>query len=310
MHETRVHDEAAVLDEPDMRTLAFIEHAQLPSIFNELNRRVRKRLFIPFVAADGAGKRRVLFHWACHKAGVDQTKVLWTNLVDTNQHGGKKVVASAIARVTFSRALFRLRMLTTPTRTWVEHLDQTHARTYDDDRFTTLRDTVVGKIRVQGIRTWIINDAHLLDQLTMHHVLTAWKECNQQFSVIFAAKQRHDQTLNEPLRDQFDWQTDYKHYTTRRLELTTVGEEEFKKEIFPDVLVDLEADANAEVQRNEKTLIANAWAFTGGHWDRIARMATEFDAVLGPATGELRKLTQPMVDQVWNELMPPALLDD
>lgn len=141
-----------------MRSLAFIEHAQLESLYSALNRGVRQQRLIPLIADDGAGKRRVLLQWAKQHADVDLHTILWTNLVRTQKPKGRKeAIASSITMTTFGRAFFGLNMLKSPVRTWNELLDQKPAPEYDDDRFVALRDRVALRMQTQGIRAWIIN---------------------------------------------------------------------------------------------------------------------------------------------------------
>lgn len=45
-------------------------------------------------------------------------------------------------------------------------------------------------------------------------------------------------------------------------------------------------------------------------WDGIIQLATHLDNKLGPSNGGLRELTQEIVDTVFQELIPPLVLDD
>lgn len=294
-----------------MWDLAFIEHEQVQSIFTQLNDGVTRRFFIPFVVQDGGGKRRVLVHWANVKAQIDLNKIVWCQLVHTNKKNGRReAIASSITMMTFGRTFYALHMLRNPLRAWDEILDQSLVPLYDDDRFISLRDKAGALIKNQGIRAWIIENAHLLDNRAMEHIVALWKETDKQFSVILAAKQLASQQPGEPLTDQLDSVTDLKYYARRRIELSTIGEEEFCTDILAAVFDDLHAEFSAEVERNADSLAARAWEYTHGHWDATTRLATEFDKALGSSKGKYRLITQQVVDQVFAELLPPVSLED
>ena len=291
-----------------MWTLAFVEHSQLPPIFDQLSRDVRCGLFIPFVADDGAGKRRVLSHWAREKALIDVNKIIWSNLVSTSKKTKRKeAIASPITLNLFQRTFFSLRILKNPLLKWDEMLDREPTRVYDDERFLSLYDIVVARLKNQGIRVWIINDAHLLDTLAVEYVMKAWKECDKQFSVMLAAKRQVDQ----PLRDVMDNVPDTKFYTSQRpIHLKTVDEDEFCTTVLAAMFNDLRVDFAAEVERNAELLAMKAWSYTFGHWDATIRLATEFDNALGCTRGTYRRVTQQVVDQVFERLMPSPPIED
>lgn len=294
-----------------MWDLAFIEHAQIQPIFTQLNDGVRRRFFIPLVVQDGGGKHRVLMHWAKEKAQIDLNKIVWTQLVHTNKKTGRREsIASPITVMTFGRTFYALHMLRNPLRAWDEIIDQRLVPLYDDDRFISLRDKVGALMKNQGIRAWIIGNAHLLDSRAMEHIVALWKECDSQFSVILAAKQLASQQPGEPLTDQLESVPDLQYYARRRIELATIGEDEFCMDILAAMFDDLQAEFSAEVERNADTLAARAWEYTHGHWDATIRLATEFDKALGLSKGRYRLITQHVVDQVFAELLPPASLEN
>jgi hypothetical protein len=294
-----------------MWDLAFIEHAQIQPILTQLNDGVRRRFFIPFVIQDGGGKRRVLVHWAKVNAQIDLNKIVWCHLVHTNKKNGRReAIASPITMMTFGRTFYALHMLRNPLRAWDKIIDQSLVPLYDDDRFISLRDKVGALMKNQGIRVWIIENAHLLDSRAMKHIVALWKECDRKFSVILAAKQLASQQPEEPLTDQLESVPDLKYYARRRIELSTIGEEEFCTDILATMFDDLRAEFSAEVERNADTLAARAWDYTHGHWDAVTRLATEFDEALGQSNRAYRLVTPQVVDQVFAELLPPVSLED
>ncbi len=294
-----------------MLQLSFIEHAQVQDIFARLDADVRLRLFVEVDAYPGAGANQLLQQWVRERSGISVNHIVWTNLVKTNKrHGRPDTIASPITCTTFARAFFALRLLKNPLLKWEVILDEEPTRIYDDERFLPLFDRVVARMRAQGIRVWIVHQAQLLDTIALEYIANAWKECDRQFCVILLAKLQAGQTAEEPLRDQFAGVTKIQHYRAKPIEVRPVEEEEFCTEILAALFEDLDADFSAEVERAHEVLAAQAWAYTSGRWDAITRLATEFDLALGTRRYGRRRVTQEVVNQVFNRLKPALPFDE
>jgi hypothetical protein len=215
------------------------------------------------------------------------------------------MVASPIVRHLYSRALFWLRVLKTQPTEWESLFDRDPQPVYDDYRFTATADQVAGRLRIQGVRVWVIYEAQRLDVLALEHIVKTWKACDYQFAVILAAKLQRGQQPEEPLHNQLHSAPDAARYQASLVELKPIEQEEFKKTVLLDLFDDLDADFSPRVKRNMDAFEERIWDYTQGHWDNTTLFATYLDDELGAkrANQTHRIITPEIVEPVFERLM-------
>ncbi|MFW5709440.1 MAG: hypothetical protein ACOCX5_04390 [Chloroflexota bacterium] len=289
-----------------MWNLAFIEHAQVQTLYAHLDRSARLGLFVPVMLHDGSGGRRAIQHWIVQKAWCGPQHILWTELAPTEHTQKRKgMVSSPILRQLYSRALFWLRVLKTQPTAWESLFERDPQAVYDDYRFTATADQVALRLKTQGVRVWVIYEAQRLDALSLEHMVKTWKTCNQQFAVILAAKLQRGQQPDEPLHDQLHGAPDAARYQASLVELKPIEQKEFKETVLLDLFDDLDADFSPLVKRNMDAFEERIWNYTQGHWDNTTLFATYLDDELGAkrANQTHRIITPEIVEHVFEQLM-------
>jgi hypothetical protein len=289
-----------------MWKLAFVEHAQVQTLYTHLDRYARMGMFIPVILHDGSGGRRTLQQWISKKAWCGPQQILWTELAPTDHKNKRKgMIASPIVRHLYSRALFWLRVLKTQPTEWESLFERDPQAVYDDYRFTAIADQIALRLKTQGVRVWVIYEAQRLDALSLEHIVKTWKACDNQFAVILAAKLQHGQQPEEPLQNQFQGALDAARYQASLVELQPIAQEEFKKTMLLEVFDDLGVEFSPRVERNMDAFEERIWNYTQGHWDNTTKFVTYLDDELGAkrAHQTYRVIKPDIVERVFERLL-------
>lgn len=292
-----------------------VSHPDTRSILRALDAAVDtpEPLIVPLLGKPGTGKTGLVEYWAGiyrqqeRGIAIDRQPVLLTEISPTEKASlGRGVYTTPTACVSFSSIMFALgelsRQVDPPAH--IPRWYREERSLYTDQQFVWLFDQVCREARRLRVRAIVLDNAQLIDVPTMEALVRLRRRLQGRVGLVLCAQLAKNERLDEPLGKAFERARVDPAQCDQAIELRPLTDEVFYNEVAVEVVADLDADFEEELEQHGAFIAQALWELTAGDWKSITGRVRHFNRLLPPAASGKRVITRAIVEQVLGRKLP------
>ena len=266
-------------------------HATTTAIFHALDASIDtvEPLVTTLYGASGVGKTRILQAWSEHhrpqKQGIpiERFPVIRAELfAPERSSSARHQYSTPISCITFSSIMFALgelaKQIMPPAYTPKWYRDTQSL--YTDKQFLWLFDLVARELHQLRVRAIIIDNAQLLDTVSIKALFRLRERLKGAIGLIFSAQLARNEGIDEPLGKQFEYANIDRDDFSQPIVINPITQKIFNEEVLLPLFEQLDADIEPRAEAYGALIAQAFWNTTSGNWHQINRLVRQIQRLL------------------------------